>query len=588
MQLYNPYKQITSLLFSAALLVGSGALVGTTWAQTPPVGKILYEKLVKTQQEYREAMATGDSLEVAEMCYRMGKRYVGLGDYLTAQNWFVRSLRIREPLGPSEDIGKVYLRMAEMASMQKKYQETMNYARRALANMAYVHSRHGLMDAYSVLAGAHELGWEMNQEKPGRVPHASLDSTMYYFRRAEQLALVLKKPYDIANVYACMGRAIALKDVNQAIPYFKKAYTINQQQKQAYVIINLAQQLAKCYLMLGQPQTAKKWLDEALQARGTQRYGDYWQNRALEETYTSYYQQTEQWEQAFAHQHKYYTYYINELNADREGAISRVEMLYENDKKELELKAQQQELKLRRENLKAQQRITVMTTLLLLIACMASLVFYWLFRKYQRISGHNAKLVKEQNHRVKNNLQSITNLLGLQFNQLTDAVARRAVEESLLRVEAMALVHQRLYDGDRLVEVNLEQYVPELVGGVLRSFDFGHINPRYNLDAIWLDADVAINVGLLLNELVTNSCKYAFPFHPHPRLEIGCRQEQGQIQVWFSDNGPGFTRSVKGNSFGMKLIDMIIDKLKGKGNFTMDKGFHFTLSFIHRTETVAY
>ena len=565
MQPYNQCKRITSLLFCTVLLLGGTVLVGTAWAQTPPIGKLLYEKLAKTQQEYREAMATGDSLEVAEMCYRMGKRYIGMGDYLTAQNWFIRSLRIREPLGMSEDIGKIYLRMAEMETQQKKYPETMNYARQALANFSHVQSRHGLMGAYIVLAGTHELGWKLNREKPGIVPHASLDSTLYYFRRAEQLALTLKKPYDIANVYACMGRALILKDANQAIPYLKKAYAINHQSNQPYILINLAQQLAKCYLMLGQSQIAKKWLDEAIQARASQRFGDYWQNRDLEETYTNYYQQTDQWKQAFTHQHKYYMYYINALNADREGAISRIEMLYENEKKEIKLKAQQQELKLRRENLKAQQRVTVMTTLLLVIACMASVVFYWLFRKYQRISGHNAKLVKEQNHRVKNNLQSITNLLGLQFNQLTDAVARRAVEESLLRVEAMALVHQRLYDGDRLVEVNLGQYIPELVGGVLRSFDFGDIKPQYNLDPIWLDADVAINVGLLLNELVTNSCKYAFPFHPNPRLEIGCQQEQGQIQVWVSDNGPGFTWPVKGNSFGMKLIDMIIDKLKGKG-----------------------
>jgi two-component sensor histidine kinase len=153
------------------------------------------------------------------------------------------------------------------------------------------------------------------------------------------------------------------------------------------------------------------------------------------------------------------------------------------------------------------------------------------------------------------------------------------VEESLLRVEAMALVHQRLYDGDRLIEIDLMQFIPELVNGVLRSYSFGHIQPIYSLSPIWLNADVAINMGLLLNELATNSCKYALPLHPNPVLTVGCQEENGRILFWYEDNGPGFTPSTKGNSFGMKLIDMITQKLKGKGRFSTEKGCRFTLSF---------
>nr|WP_262923874.1 sensor histidine kinase [Spirosoma liriopis] len=220
-----------------------------------------------------------------------------------------------------------------------------------------------------------------------------------------------------------------------------------------------------------------------------------------------------------------------------------------------------------------------MTTVLFGITAIGCLVFYWLFRKYRRLSEHNAKLVKEQNHRVKNNLQSITSLLGLQYNRLTDPAAREAVEESLLRVEAMALVHQRLYDGERLVEVDLREYIPELVSGVLRSFNFNHVQPKYTLSPIWLDADRAISVGLLLNELVTNSCKYAFPDHPNPALAISCQEVNGKLNVLFVDNGPGFTPKPKANSFGMKLMDMITQKLKGKSYFNMDNGCSFTLSF---------
>jgi two-component sensor histidine kinase len=572
-------KQKASLLSCVVILSGALLLTGLASAQSLTVGKLLYERLAKTKLEYQQALATGDSLEVAEKCYLMGKRYGAFGDYLTAQTWFIRSLRISEPLGPSEGIGKIYLRMAENQFMQKHYAEALRYTRRAITNFEAVHSKHGMMSADILLVGIHEFGWQLNQVKPGSAPVASLDSALFYFRQAERLALALKKPYDIANVYACGGNMLILHDSNKAILYIKKAHAINLQLGQMYGVINQSQQLANCYLALGQPMIAKKWLDEALFMRDKYKAGDQTQNVEIEEAYIKFYQQTGQWKQAFEYQKKYYLSRIETLNADRAGAIARIEMLYESEKKEVKLNAQQKELVLRQENLKAQQTLTFITAGLFMLAGMACVVFYWLFRKYQRISGHNAKLVREQNHRVKNNLQSITSLLGLQFNRLTDSAARQAVEESLLRVEAMALVHQRLYDGDRLVEVDLMQYIPELVGGVLRSFNFGHVRPIYILKPIWLQADAAIHVGLLLNELVTNSCKYAFPLHPKPVLEIGCEEENGRILIWFSDNGPGFIPTIKENSFGMKLIDMITEKLKGKRSFIADKGCRFTLSF---------
>lgn len=582
MQFIGFCNQITRLLFGGAILAGGMIWSFSVDAQTPQIGKLLYEKLAKTQQEYQEAMATGDSLAVAETCYLMGKRYGAFGDYLTAQKWFIRSLRIREPLGPSEDIGKVYLRMTENEVIQKHYQIAMQYALRAEANMHAAHSIQGQLSANNVLAGVYELGWKMNREKPGTAPMApvnALDSSLYYLRRAEKMAIALNKPYEIALIYNCMGKTLALNNAGRAILYLKKAYAIYSPTQQPYPLINLSQELADCYLKLGQPLVAKKWLDAATRMRDSTGHGDYWQNRNIEEVYTKIYKQTGQWSQAFDHQEKYLSLLVQTMNADREGAIARSAMLYEMEKKEGKLKAQQKELALRQENLKAQQKLIFITTVLFVLAGIASVVFYWLFRKYLRISGHNAKLVKEQNHRVKNNLQSITSLLGLQFNRLTDSAARQAVEESLLRVEAMALVHQRLYDGDRLVEVDMTQYIPELVGGVLRSFSFDHIGQVYDLKPIWLNADAAINVGLLLNELVTNSCKYAFPFHPKPVLEIGCLEENRRIRIWFSDNGPGFIPSVKGNSFGMKLIDMITEKLNGRKSFSADRGCKFTLSF---------
>ena len=571
MQFRNQRNLWPRFMLSLVLLMPGTAPEVTGWAQVK-TGQLLYDKLAKAQRDYQAAMATGDSEQVAQACYDMGKRYGAFGEYVTAQNWYVRSLRIREPHGPSELIGKTYLRLSENWTRQKEYQLAMRSVRQGMSNVRLVDSKHGIMSAYIVLAGVHEMGWKVNREEPGSIPTASLDSSLYYFGRAEQLALELKKPLDIALVYYCKGEALMLKGSRQALPYLKKSYAIQQSMHQAYGIINPSILLAQCYLSMKQPAEAKRLLDQASVVRDTKRHGDYWQNSLLEETYAKLYQQTGNWQQAFVHQEKYHAHQFASLNADREGAMNRILTQYESEKKEIALKAQQK-------HLDTQERLTLLATLLSLLFGGACVLLFLLFRKYRRISEYNARLVKEQNHRAKNNLQSITNILGLQFNRLTDPAARKAVEESLMRVEAMALVHRRLYDSGHLAEVDLTQFIPELVEGVLRSYSLGYIQPLYSLSPIWLRADVAINMGLLLNELVTNACKYALPYTPTPVLEIGCQGEKGRIQLWISDNGPGFIPTTAGNSFGMKLIDIITKKLNGKATFETEGGCHFILSF---------
>lgn len=521
-------------------------------------------------------------MRVAELCYLMGKRYGALGDHVTAQKWFTRSLRIREPHGPSEAIGKVYLRIAEYQLGQKNYASAAVAANRAETNMRQVRSEKGLISSGIVLAGVYSLGHQLS----GGTRTASLDSALYFLRRSEKFALGLKDSADLGFVYSLMGSLLESTDLRQGVYYLKKAYTIGRHDK--YALVNLHCRLAHYYLRLKQPQEAQKWLDKASALRDASGVGNYGQSQAIEEAYTQIYQQSGQWEQAFVHQENYYKLVVRLLEADRDGAIARIEKQYETTKQAVQLNLQRKELAWRQQNLVTQQKLTLMTSLLCLVACIACAVLFWLVTKYRRLSMHNARLVQEQNHRVKNNLQSITSLLNLHASRLTDSTARQAVEESLLRVEAMALIHQRLYDGDRLVEVNMAQYIPELVDMVLRGFSFGYVQPAYQLDSIWLDADDAINVGLLLNELVTNACKYAFPGNQQPTLAVGFQDDNGQISFWFADNGPGFRHTSNTRSFGMTLINMIVQKLKGRYHFDTSRGCRFSLTFNARMTATAW
>jgi two-component sensor histidine kinase len=244
------------------------------------------------------------------------------------------------------------------------------------------------------------------------------------------------------------------------------------------------------------------------------------------------------------------------------------------------------------------------------IAAGMSLVFFRLYRKNQRISRRNADLVKEQNHRVKNNLQVVSSLLSLQSKRLSDETAKKAIEESRLRVQSMAIIHQRLYDGDKLAEVNLNEYIQELAEGVLDAYGYSTVRAEFTIDKISLTADKAVPLGLILNELITNSCKYAFPTTENPELSISCYRTGNEISLLVADNGAGWTDTysnrftgpnpgrtdaasdglvieqvtVKKSSFGMQLIQSQVEQLYGVyrfrvGHTGLDKGLLFSMEF---------
>lgn len=541
-----------------------------------------YKKLVEAEKDYQDALMRGDQMDIAEMCYRLGKKYIGINNYYKARQWFLKSLAIREPHGPSEGIGKVYLRMGECEIYQGKSGDPDNiirYARLAMWNFEKSGSLNGLMNGYRALAGPH-----LNINPDGAAYKStfkpSIDSALHYIYKSLHISRQLNKPVDIAINYECIAQAWSLKkDFAKSVSFTEKALAIFAKEKQYYNVYSIYLELGKAYLQNKQTQQAKMWLDKAQFLGDSLKSLNYAHHAAREEVLYQYYQQTADLKNALEHQKTYYDFKVSDLDTYRKGALEGITMLHENEKKAIQLKAQQKELAANVQNMKLQIWLIVLVSLLLILAGIAGLFFYKLFRKYKKLSHENAELVMEQNHRIKNNLQSVSDLLSLQLLRLSDPVAIRALEESLLRVEAMSLVHRFLYGGDKLLEVALNKYVPDLVQSVLRSYDLEHVHVRYELEDILLHTDKAIPFGLIINELTTNACKYAFKNNPFPILEISCQYQSGEIEFTLVDNGPGIRHEPDVNSFGLKLIDLMVRNLKGVMTFVNNEGCFFKLTF---------
>lgn len=565
------YKTLLIAVLSICLCAytSSGQTGNKSTAQKSP-----YERLLETQKEYEAAMKKGDSLEVAEMCYLMGKRYIGLKDYTKAQQWFLRSLRIREPLGPSEDIGKIYGQMAgfPIYSWQSPMGQHYNYL--SYLNFKAGTSPRSKMEAHKLWANFHLLSWKHHQPLPHSKQIGSLDSVLYYAELALRAAKIEGNPLNIGGAYGYLSGIWKLKNnPEKSNEYQQKLLEVYTKAKLMNNVMAVYKDTGEELLKQNKPLLAKPWLDKADSLAGN--VTDNSLNEQLEEVYGLYYEQTGQWKKAFQYQKKGLGMKKQEFDIQLNQAIQNLLLLDKYEQEKAQFAAQQKEMAL-------QNKLAAVVFILFLGAGIAGVLFYWLFVKYKKISKENAALVEEQTHRTKNNLQSVSALLNLQRHQLSDPVAVKTMEESLLRIEAMLLAHHKLYQGNRLVEIQLIKYLPDLIKSVLRSYHLESIPTTYHLQDVWLHNDQAIPLGLIVNELTTNACKYAFQKHTAPALSVSCSLHEGIVSLAFADNGPGFVSESQSASFGLKLIHIMSAKLKAESKFNTTDGCHFEISFLKK------
>jgi len=193
-------------------------------------------------------------------------------------------------------------------------------------------------------------------------------------------------------------------------------------------------------------------------------------------------------------------------------------------------------------------------------------------------------MMKELHHRVKNNLQIVSSLLNLQSMRLVDEGAINAVQESKQRVQAMSLIHQRLYKTDDITRVNMKEYIKELADFLAVSYGYNENNFALELDAEeeWVDIDKALPMGLILNELLTNAFKYAFGGIEKPCLHITFKHEENNFVLNVKDNGKGISIGVwndkRSKSFGRQLVKALCGQLRAKEKLEVVNGTSFTFT----------
>ncbi|MCX6319329.1 MAG: sensor histidine kinase [Bacteroidetes bacterium] len=199
-------------------------------------------------------------------------------------------------------------------------------------------------------------------------------------------------------------------------------------------------------------------------------------------------------------------------------------------------------------------------------------------------------MMKELHHRVKNNLQIVSSLLNLQSYRLKDEESAAVIKESQLRVQAMSLMHQRLYQVEDVTMVNFKLYLTDLTETLMQAYGYhaDTFDLQIRVDKEMLDVDTVMPLGLLVNEIITNAFKYAYAEVSRPALTITLTDQQDTLRLDLSDNGPGMKdNGTSHTGFGKKLIQALTKQLKATCTIHNEGGTHYTLLIPQQTDKAA-
>ncbi len=440
----------------------------------------------------------------------------------------------------------------------------------------------------------------------------NLDSAVFYFNRAKQY-VDAKGKYDHDKTYydffsglidGNIASALAKrKKYREAIPPLKKDIYYSLKAKNLLSASNSYNLIAECYLELKEYNLARRYIDSCKPLIAE--IGELSPTLSNMLVEAKYYKYTGNLNKAAEYYDKYINYKDSITKTDNENKLINQQVSFELYQKESLLTEKEkiiQKNKLLSEHQKTQRSYLLLGIVVLVFVILLLVINTQMNKRrqaelfiknkhivQQKTAIENALkekefLIKEIHHRVKNNLQIISSMLNLQAETIDNAAAKEVLQESRLRINSMALIHQLLYSKNNMLNVSISDYLNTLLSQIEKSYSGASSNvvTDLNCDTINIDLDTAIPLGLIVNELVTNSYKHAFKKTDSGTIKITFSKNEADntFTLCVRDNGKGFDASkLKTHSLGMELIQMLAEQLNSKMEFANDNGTLAKITF---------
>ena len=507
---------------------------------------IFFEKAIKGYKGINDVKGQAStSFKIAWVL----KKY---GEYEKAMQKDIYALKLMESIDDKAGICDALTRISNDLTNQNRLEEALVYAKKAI-DMAEKNNL--TSEFYFVYNNAGDVAISMNEYL------LSLD----YFTKAAAIAEEQNfGPIYMADIANSQGNALKrLGRYEEAIKYYSSCLAIAKKANYPNAMNTVTANLGEVNLLLGNYKEALKYQLETIQLQEAN--NDY---SNLIENYhhtSTIYKKLNDFVSALAYKQKAYDLRDSIGSIESDAKMSELLTKYETEKKEETIALQEAKI--------SQQKLVQYLGIVVLGLLLGLLVFAFISyrnrsksnRLLAQKNAENEILMKEIHHRVKNNLEIVSSLLALQSAQIDDPNTKEAMTEGQNRVNSISIVHQKLYQGTNLGSIEMKDYFLNLSQSILDSFGAEQkIKLNLAMEKLDLDIDTAVPLGLIINELLTNTLKYAFPEGDTGTITIKLeKQSNQQLHLVVADNGIGKSGITHGTGFGTQLVSLLTQQLNG-------------------------
>ena len=530
-----------------------------------------YTEAINLNTEYLEWTRNAKNLvRESYAVSAMAKYYRELGKLEEAVDFTLLGLAIQDSLGQSDQSGFYYAELGDLYSIMKLWDEAEEYTHKsyelAVKTQYPIGQSFSLRNLGAIAIAKSEFDQAIQHLQAALKIDSSLNYSLGLSRNYQSLAEVENKKANYRS---------ALNHLQTALSQIADSDNILD-------IARIHQEIGKNHLQLNEITEAKRHVLIAEQYRSQLNDQEWKVNQDL--LLSDVYEQIGNYKKAFLASKSHRQANSEWLDENIANQITGLDIAYQTRQKEKEIQLLNTENELSSLRLSASNNRNIALALGLIIL---SLVSFFLFSLYRKINEQNQIisvalkekdiLLREIHHRVKNNLQVISSLLSLQGRYSDDPVIEKAIKESKDRVKSMSLIHQNLYQKENLTGIEIKSYFEQLFTSLFDSYNIkkGMISLKTEIEPMILDVDTVVPIGLVVNELVSNSLKYAFPNDSKGTIHVSLKEKDGSLKLDVSDDGIGISGDhIKsgGESFGFELIDAFAMKMDGQMEVISDKG----------------
>jgi two-component sensor histidine kinase len=531
------------------------------------------EKLDSAYVVLEGAKRRVDEKDLAFLNTQLGYVFERKGQIEIAADYAMEYLRLGKKFNDTRAIAVAYSDLSNLFWKQSKYVQGLEYGLKSIN----IFEKRGIYDLdYDFTL--YIVGNNFLALKKYREAHN-------YFEQSISIGERYGFYNNLCDVY------ISLIDYNAILNNFSEAEVVGLTAIKYAELLDNNFMLMRSWLAVGKLQylqgkyiTAIESLNKCLEI-ATDDFGDFYFLSQAYETLGKAYAGNHNYKDAYIAFEEYDKLKSKFFTSEADHRISLLQTEYEVAQKETTIQVQENELKKQRTR---QTLISIITGLLFLLLSVLFITYRIDRKKNHLLEKQNKEkefLLKEIHHRVKNNLGIVSSLLSLQSALIEDQEVKDVMEESENRVYSMSMIHQKLYQGKNIDSIEMKDYFINLGNHILDSYGMGsRINMNYDMEPIELDVDTAIPLGLIVNELLTNSLKYAFPNERKGEIVISLFEINNEIlHLEVSDNGIGKDSDtlIRGTGFGMQLINLLVKQLEGKQKDTIKECTSFCFEFPH-------